>query len=558
MKTLQKKIGRVSHLTAALRWLTATALIATLVLLPPIIEQGTGLDFGVSAFAAPGGGGNGGGGNGGDSGNEPPDYGDLIILYRDAYGVPYPTAMVGEMGLCQQPIPSDTCVTSPPQGCELEAGFPDAPGVLVVPVDPATCAVTAECAPCTQEVEFNRINEARSPASVFEAQLEDVTTTLATAGCISVDPAGRPVASTLSEGIVVTSTIDSPLQNMAIYRQLLSEGTLGENIDSALSDLGVSLLDTAARGIGAASGKDDKLNVDLFAYLNEILELTAQSPTPLLNTSPICEWYREEVMGQMESVQKCFLDYSNFSYNREVNFSGGESVEGLPNPPYIPETLPASGKFEYLAELTLEPLTFHIVQDLIMDAPIPEWSSVPNSANIGGFVQAADDTRAVIEFMHTWPVPGDYPTVVPCDNEGNTFYDVSISDVSGLQVPVRMTAGTWRGGEVTVVNNGPGDASGTIMVERLMNGESFTLYSAEPEEGEELPPPIFEAPEPFDLLAGGSMTWHFYFTIESDIKTTIDWKATAVAVDDVNLDNNVVEEETSVTKSNSAGGGGGH
>jgi hypothetical protein len=30
-------------------------------------------------------------GNGGGSGNEPPDYGDLIILYRDQDGVPYLT-----------------------------------------------------------------------------------------------------------------------------------------------------------------------------------------------------------------------------------------------------------------------------------------------------------------------------------------------------------------------------------------------------------------------------------------------------------------------------------
>ncbi len=48
-----------------------------------------------SVYAAPGGGGGGGGGPGGGGGGggdaaEPPDYGDLVILYRDEYGVPDP------------------------------------------------------------------------------------------------------------------------------------------------------------------------------------------------------------------------------------------------------------------------------------------------------------------------------------------------------------------------------------------------------------------------------------------------------------------------------------
>ena len=43
-------------------------------------------------------------GNGGGSGNEPPDFGDLVIMYRDADGVP---ELTGDK--CQQPVafPSD-------------------------------------------------------------------------------------------------------------------------------------------------------------------------------------------------------------------------------------------------------------------------------------------------------------------------------------------------------------------------------------------------------------------------------------------------------------------
>ena len=57
--------------------------------------------------------------------------------------------------------------------------------------------------------------------------------------------------------------------------------------------------------------------------------------------------------------------------------------------------------------------------------------------NIGGFAQASDDTRAVINFMHAWPVPVDFVTPVPCEPSGDITYDVSISDVSGLQVPTK-------------------------------------------------------------------------------------------------------------------------
>ena len=67
----------------------------------------------------------------------------------------------------------------------------------VIPVDPDTCAATAACAICTQEVDFGRTNVVRSPASVLEQQLTDVIVNLATADCISLDPAGRLVTSTV-------------------------------------------------------------------------------------------------------------------------------------------------------------------------------------------------------------------------------------------------------------------------------------------------------------------------------------------------------------------------
>ena len=87
--------------------------------------------FSGGALAAkPANAGNGGGGGGGGGGDtEPPDYGDLVILYRDADGLPILTDAVGETGLCEQPIafPSDTCLVV------CEEGEP-----CLVPVNPTT------------------------------------------------------------------------------------------------------------------------------------------------------------------------------------------------------------------------------------------------------------------------------------------------------------------------------------------------------------------------------------------------------------------------------------
>ena len=95
--------------------------------------------------------------------------------------------------------------------------------------------------------------------------------------------------------------------------------------------------------------------------------------------------------------------------------------------------------------------------------------------NIGGFAQAADDTRAVIDFMHTNPVSVDFVSPVACyvcpppsgQDPPIGAYDVSISEESGLQVPKQMVDGSeGREFVVTVANaSGSADAaSGTVTV----------------------------------------------------------------------------------------------
>ena len=470
-----------------------------------------------------------------------PDYGDLIILYRDAFGVPIPSEVVPvtdpetgqwvEGGLCWQPIAFEplTCGTEP-------IPIDTASGEYLVPVDQYNCGVDPAYAACTQEVDFGRINEARSPEDVFLSQLEDVVTKLAIADSRSLDPAGRLVASTCPAQEVTTSTVDSPLQNLAIYRQLILEGTIGTDLPE-----GADILDTAARGLGAASDKSGGVNVDMVAYLNQIMGLSDPLTSTILDPK-ICKTYREEVQGVIQLVEKCFLDFDAYGYDRTTNF--GE----LPDPAYIPAAGPVDGWFEYTVPLGTDPPTFGIVQGPILSAVFGDEPGFPDG-NVGGFAQAADDTRAVINFMHTNPVPDGYETPVPCTPSEGTFVDVSISDVSGLQVPRQMVDGSeGREFTVTVANAGPAPASGTVTVTAIA----------------ETGGPITGSPWTFefaDVAAGAGESFTQFFSIDLGERTTINWEAVAASDEfDVNISNNTVNESTNVrvTRGGGGGGGGGH
>lgn len=179
------------------------------------------------------------------------------------------------------------------------------------------------------------------------------------------------------------------------------------------------------------------------------------------------------------------------------------------------------------------------------------------NGDIGGFAQEADDARAVIQYMHNWPVPGEYETARVCDEAADTFYDVSISDVSGLQVPVRMVADTeGREGTVTVSNAGPADADVSLMVIGEYEGAdgAETVAMLRVVDGVVTEDPIFEEAEVILLRAGRSASFVFFFSM--DEATTIEWTATAEAEFDVNLDNNTVEAETVVRATKGGGGEG--
>ena len=494
-----------------------------------------------------------GGGGGGSGDAEIPDYGDLIKLYRDVDGVPIPSPLlVGEFedpetgewvdgGLCWQPLAFNVDTDLCPEQCVVVTTTP-----ATVAVNQFNCGVADGCSACTQEVEFERINSARSPASVYESQLADVIVNLATADCVTLDPAGRMVANRVETfedesgeyDVVTSGAIDSPLQNLAIYRQLMLTGTLGVPLPQ-----GAGVLDTAARGIGAGSGKGGEVNVDLVSYLNSVMGLTDPATSTILDPK-ICETYREEVQGVIELVDKCFLDYGNapggssYQYGRTLNFGA------LPAPKYIPGIqqggVPEDGWFEYLSLVpNTDPPLFEIKQGPIMTAAFADEPGF-TEGNIGGFAQAADDARATINFMHDWPMPDAdiYATPVVCvvEPDADPRYDVLISEESGLQVPKQMVDGS-EGREffVTVANASGSADPATGYVEVTATAESGGI--------------ILGSPWTFnftDLAVGASKPFTQFFTVDLGARTKINWTAVAVVLYDVNPPNNSVTAVTNV------------
>jgi hypothetical protein len=169
------------------------------------------------------------------------DYGDLIVLLRNPItGEPIVDAD-GEFAICL-----DVACTStvPSVDGEVPAG--------VTPV----------------EVDFGRSAVARSPSKVSDKSLADALSKLTVDGAvISQDASGRIVVTV--DGI--SSTIDSPLENLALYIDLmtgLASTTATSSTETALGTL--ATLETAASLLAAVGDKTGDISIDYVVYENVI------------------------------------------------------------------------------------------------------------------------------------------------------------------------------------------------------------------------------------------------------------------------------------------------
>lgn len=152
-------------------------------------------------------------------------YGDLWIILRDENGEP----ILSPEGFVQ-PIDAD--------GNLIPL---DAEGA---PLDPTL----------VQEVEFSRLSVSRAPSKVLTHSLDEAIAKITTGTIITLDAAGRIV--------IDGATIDSPLENLALYKAIMTDSLPSEVADKLPADL------FAASLLAASADKTSTINVDVLVYLN--------------------------------------------------------------------------------------------------------------------------------------------------------------------------------------------------------------------------------------------------------------------------------------------------
>ncbi len=263
-------------------------------------------------------------------------YGDLFIIARDANGVPILTAE-GWV----QPLDAD--------------GNPIALDEDGHPLDESL----------TQEVELGRLNVSRAPVSVLDNRAHEVIDLMLNATDLTTDAAGRLVFTL--DG--VTKTIDSPLENLAIYTAIITTGTIpgvddlpGTEFDF-LVDGQMTDEDLAASAVflAAATDKTGVFTSDEIAYLNAFLGVNTQT---------------------VGSVIYSDIDYSDFTYSREDTYQNVTA-----------EVLVLQEDGSWMP-------TVVNVYDAVFE------SEEANAAgSLDAYTVAADDARSIVNYIHEYEIP---------------------------------------------------------------------------------------------------------------------------------------------------------
>lgn len=289
-----------------------------------------------------------GGGGGKNDRGEPPSsagstrgdlYGDLYVILRDDNGIP----ILNEDGFVQPLDSEGNLVPLDEEGA---------------PLDPTLVT----------EVELSRLNVGRSPDSVLETRADEVVALLSTATALTTDPAGRLVV-TSPDGSV--KTIDAPLENLALYVALMTEGTIpgvsdlpGDEFDFMVDgEFTTEDIAAATSLLAGASDKFDTLSPDAIAYMNAILEINLDSEG---------------------DVSWSDVDYSTYSYDREDTYGDATTT-----------VLVKQTDGSWL------PTEVNIYEEVF------GGDDYSGTGTFDAFAQAVDDSREVINYIHEYAVPAD-------------------------------------------------------------------------------------------------------------------------------------------------------
>jgi hypothetical protein len=333
--------------------------------------SGSGGGGGSGSGGGGGSGGHGGGGGGGGGGsNENGDlYGDQYVLLRDldaTDGFGNGEAVLDANG---QPI---------------LVGTNGVPIYYVLNAD-GDYEIPADLLAFTQTVELERANVVRAPESVLNHALTEALSKIDIATSITTDAAGR----IMCDG----ATIDSPLENLALYKYLMTaDGQTSWNDvvdnwpDKFKALAGDDALNpdwTPASLLGAVFSKESTILVDAVLYENTMLGVNTVT----------------QVDGEP------YIDYFNFN-------NGGSEAFNYDRASHFADVW-----LQWYEDTDGDLNNLELVQKSLMDAVFngENWSdeyitvsedsaafvsAAATSSGMNDFSQSVDDSRAVINFMH--------------------------------------------------------------------------------------------------------------------------------------------------------------
>lgn len=141
-----------------------------------------------------------------------------------------------------------------------------------------------------EDVELGRLNVARAPGHVLDRALAEALATMDTTLYTLPDLEGVLYA-ILNE---TATRVDSPLQNLALYKDMLNDGVIGDGTKIAVNP--DNLLVLAAIFIGGASDKTLPVSVDTVNALNTIMGVTLPSYVTVEQVAAAAEQVRVAIL----------------------------------------------------------------------------------------------------------------------------------------------------------------------------------------------------------------------------------------------------------------------
>ena len=195
------------------------------------------------------------------------------------------------------------------------------------------------------EVDLGRLNLGRSPTKVIEHAMDEAVSKLIADGVVpSLDPAGRVM-------VDATTTIDSPLENLALYIGIMTGDQQVLDAVAPIADTPAELQALAASLLAGAADKTGEINDNVVFYTNVIYDLIPATAE--------------------------YVDYSVLDYVRSTTFTDVVTYQELNADG---TTMPVSGS----------------VYDLVFGGV--ELSDT--DGGIDAFTAFANDALQVIEFIH--------------------------------------------------------------------------------------------------------------------------------------------------------------